>query len=167
MAGLVLLRNFLPADTIFDLRYKTAHNIAGRPLYPADFEAQLQETAAQALALAAKNLQTLGLRLVVWDGYRPQAVQTSLQTINQDERYVAKQSYHCQGVAIDATLADKSGRYLDMGTDLDEFGPKTHVDYADLEWPQMANRANLAAAMLQAGFTSWPYEWWHFNYLAT
>lgn len=151
-------------DSILDVRYATADNIAGRKLYerPA---VKLLPAAAQALAGAADVLHRKRLRLVLWDGYRPEAVQQILRSIVQNDQYVLLESNHCKGRAIDLTLAYQDGTYLDMGTGFDDFSPRAHLDATDITQVQRQNRELLAAAMTGAGFTPWPYEWWHFDYL--
>lgn len=160
---LVLLRPLLP-DAIFDLRYASPRNIVGRPLY-SELDAELEEEAAQQLVLVADLLRKQSLRLVIWDAFRSLDVQRQLLAVNSDEKYVLEESNHCKGLAVDVTLADERGRLLDMGTDHDDFTPKAHSDATDLTDEQFANRQALTATMQQAGFSQWPYEWWHFDFV--
>jgi D-alanyl-D-alanine dipeptidase len=157
------LANHVP-DVIIDLRYATPYNVTGQVLYRPDFHAQLDEAAAQQLERAATALHNQGLRMVVWDAYRPEDVQAKLRAINNDNRYVLEESKHCLGLAIDVTLSTNDGKYLDMGTEHDDFTPRAHVDATDLTGEQAHNRALLRETMEQVGFTQWPYEWWHFDY---
>lgn len=163
---LVDLKPLIP-NAIIDLRYTTTRNITGQALYGKSVKPQLDARAAKQLVKAAKWFHTRGLRLVVWDGYRPPEVQMKLLTANSDHRYVldAEDSYHCRGQAIDITLAHADGTYLDMGTDHDDFTPLAHVDCHGLTPEQSINRQLLMNGMVGAGFAPWPYEWWHFNYL--
>lgn len=162
---LVKLEPLLP-DAIFDLRYATTRNITGKKLYD-HLEAQLDERAAKRLVKANKWFQTRGLRLVIWDSYRTHEAQRKLLAVNSDHRYVleAEDSYQCKGQAVDVTLAYTDGTYLDMGTDHDDFSPLAHVDCRGLTPEQSVNRQLLMNGMVGAGFTPWPYEWWHFNML--
>jgi D-alanyl-D-alanine dipeptidase len=56
-----------------DMRYAGSENFLGRPV-PGYWAAQcwLRREAAEALAAVAKDAETAGLSLVVYDGYRPQ-----------------------------------------------------------------------------------------------
>jgi D-alanyl-D-alanine dipeptidase len=76
-------------------------------------------------------------------------------------------SNHLKGLAVDLTLANYDGTYLDMGTDFDDFSERAHVDSALITPDQQANRKILQTAMEAHGYKPWPYEWWHFDYPAT
>ncbi|GAC1500163.1 MAG: hypothetical protein NVS1B10_03540 [Candidatus Saccharimonadales bacterium] len=66
-------------------------------------------------------------------------------------------------MAVDVTLADQQGNYLDMGTDFDEFSLRAHANYEQLSKDQISNRQLLVDGMISASFRQWPYEWWHFD----
>src|SRR5438105_2059932 len=53
-----------------DIRYATANNFVGRPVYP-EARAFLQRPAAESLVRVHKLLKKEGLGLVIFDGYRP------------------------------------------------------------------------------------------------
>lgn len=160
------LVEILPAipDAIIDLRYATANNITGEVLYK-DLKPQLVKPAVDALVSASTGLRSKGLHMVIWDAYRPLEAQQKLRAANSDDRYVLEVSKHCQGLAIDLTLADNKGVYLDMGTDHDDFTEKAHAGSQVISDEQAANRKLLSDAMEAAGFKQWPYEWWHFDYV--
>lgn len=135
-----------------------------------------------------------GLHFVIWDAWRPFALQEELFRVYTEEliddmhleklppqeqrnavrRYVCEPiedrdcpPVHTTGGAIDLTLADEEGRLLDMGTGFDSFSPATHTAYFE-EHPgnELArdNRRILYEAMTGAGFTNYATEWWHFDY---
>ena len=56
-----------------DIRYATAHNFVGRPVYQ-EARAFLQRPAAEALLRAHRALAAEGYGIVVFDGYRPWSV---------------------------------------------------------------------------------------------
>src|SRR5881296_2115708 len=56
-----------------DVRYATAHNFVGRPVYT-EARAFLQRPAAEALVRAHRALQQEGYGALVFDGYRPWSV---------------------------------------------------------------------------------------------
>jgi D-alanyl-D-alanine dipeptidase len=80
-------------------------------------------------------------------------------------------SPHLSGGAIDLTLLElKSGKELDMGTPFDDCTERAHKDYFNLQneltsaEKEIKERRNLLSlAMNKAGFTSYHYEWWHFD----
>lgn len=78
---------------------------------------------------------------------------------------------HLSGGAIDLTLYDLTHeRPLAMGTEFDDFTPKAHRDYYQnqqvLDSEErliLERRALMCQEMEAAGFTSYAYEWWHFD----
>ena len=159
---LVELLSLIP-DALLDIRYATADNPAGRPLYP--FAAAfLRRSAARKLAVAADGLRRQGLRLVVYDAYRPLSAQRALWEACPDPRYVAnpaRGSAHNRGGAVDLGLADRSGRPLPMPSAYDAFGPEA-AHGAGAPQPR-ANAERLRAALVAAGFEPLAEEWWHYR----
>jgi D-alanyl-D-alanine dipeptidase len=167
-AGLVDVRTVVP-DARIDLRYATANNFVGIPLYPADARCLIHESVAQGLATAADILRRSGKRLVFWDCYRPHDVQVRMFEKVPNPNWVARPTEfarsHESGRSVDVTLAD--GHYgwpLDMGTDFDDFTPRS-LAYATegVTADQQANRAVLRDAMTAGGLTVYSGEWWHFD----
>ncbi|UPT75492.1 MAG: M15 family metallopeptidase [Elusimicrobiota bacterium] len=150
---LVDLRKLIP-DAVLDVRYATADNIAGKPLYPFP-AAYLRRSSAEKLVKAADALRARGLRLVVHDAYRPLSVQKALWAIKPDSNYVAnpaKGSSHNRGGAVDVALADANGKPLPSPSAYDEFGPRARVRVKALD-----------EAMSAAGFEPLASEWWHYR----
>lgn len=80
---------------------------------------------------------------------------------------------HSTGGAVDLTLADATGRPLDMGGAIDaigavsepgHYGAQSAVDPDGMAARWHARRLRLSAAMASAGFAQHPNEWWHFSY---
>ena len=75
---------------------------------------------------------------------------------------------HSSGGAVDLTITDKNGNELDMGTDFDDFSEKAYFSWANNSFEatteQKQNRWLLFNVMKIAGFTHYPYEWWHYDY---
>jgi D-alanyl-D-alanine dipeptidase len=156
----------LAPETILDLRYATANNFLKRRLYP-KARCLLRPAVARALATVAEDLRPQGLRLKVFDCYRPLSVQKQLWAILRDERYVAdpaKGSRHNRGAAVDVTLTDAAGRELTMPTGFDDFSERAHRDFRELPPERIRNRERLEAVMRRHGFEGLPTEWWHFDY---
>jgi len=159
---LVNVQETIP-DVVVDMRYATSENFLRQPLYHSS-RCLLRPAVADRLARVAGRLRGQGLRLVVWDCYRPLRVQRKMWAMVPDERYVAdpeKGSNHNRGAAVDVTLAEPSGRPLQMPTAHDDF---TRAAHADAPAPDVArfNREKLRKAMMAEGFVPLATEWWHF-----
>ncbi|NUB17422.1 D-alanyl-D-alanine dipeptidase, partial [Azospirillum brasilense] len=72
-------------------------------------------------------------------------------------------STHSRGIAVDLTLADGSGRPLDMGTGFDDMTEQSHHGRTDLTTEQQRNRAALLGVMTAAGWRHYSFEWWHYQ----
>ena len=161
-AGLVDVRAVVP-DAVVDLRYTTAGNFVGIPLYPAGARCLVHESLAPGLAMAAAILREGGDALAFWDCYRPHAVQVTMFEHTPDPAWVARPGpyarSHTAGRSVDVTIAG-----ADMGTDFDDFTPRA-LAYATegVSAVAQANRARLRDAMEAGGFTVYPGEWWHFD----
>jgi D-alanyl-D-alanine dipeptidase len=155
-----------------DLRYATRDNFTGVALYPAA-RCLLRRDAAERLARVQRRLQADGFGLLVWDCYRPLAVQERFWALVPDERYVARPqrengrplagSKHNRGAAVDVTLVDAAGRPLAMPSGFDDFSERAHRDAANVKPAARANAARLESAMTAEGFQPLPTEWWHFD----
>ena len=147
------------------LAYATADNITGRPLYE-HARALLHPDAHAALMRAAELASAQGLRLRVYDAYRPAAVQQALWDVLPDPTFVAdprKGSAHTRGVAVDLTLTDTAGVPLDMGTGFDEMTSRSFHARTDIPVASLQNRSLLLGTMAAAGWAHNPREWWHYN----
>jgi D-alanyl-D-alanine dipeptidase len=134
---------------------------------------------------------------LIWDVYRPRAVQAKLFNWMRDEirkkspqltdaenyseatKYMSAPSKvgdaycppHLSGGAIDLTLFDMAdGKPLDMGTEFDDCSERAGSDYfsdklnlcRDEEKIKQCRKI-LRHSMEAVGFTSYQYEWWHFD----
>ncbi|MCB4756550.1 MAG: D-alanyl-D-alanine dipeptidase, partial [Elusimicrobia bacterium] len=161
---LVNIKDLSPAIPV-DLRYATRHNFTGEKLYPSG-DCYLCETVAKRLAAAQNNLEAEGLRLKVWDCYRPLSIQKKLWEKVSDDNFVANPktgSRHNRGASVDVTLVDRRGRELPMPTGFDDFSPRSHRRYSNLPANTLANRLKLESAMRAAGFLPLETEWWHYD----
>ena len=162
---LVLAQAVIP-DLVEDLRYKTADNFLKEKVYPEEARCLLRESVAKRLAKAAEALRAKGLRLKVYDCYRPRAVQWKMWKILPKPGYVAdprRGSNHNRGAAVDLTLVDAEGRELEMPTAFDSFEEAAHHGYQGGTEASRRNRETLRAAMEQAGFKRNRMEWWHYD----
>src|SRR5262245_31422719 len=88
-AGLVDIRTVVP-DAIIDLRYATANNFVGAPMYPADARCLVHESMVQGLTTAAAALRAGDEVLVFWDCYRPHHAQVRMFEAVPDPNWVAR-----------------------------------------------------------------------------
>jgi len=171
-AGLLLLLSCAPSlvdvreripDVFVDMRYAGTDNFLKQPVYNSG-RCLLRPAVADRLARAATLLRGQGLRLLVWDCYRPLRVQRKMWAMVPDERYVAdpaKGSNHNRGAAVDVTLAEPSGRPLPMPTGHDDFTPAARLDAPASDVARF-NRERLRRAMEAVGFAPLATEWWHY-----
>ncbi|TGD84936.1 D-alanyl-D-alanine dipeptidase [Mycolicibacterium sp. CH28] len=165
-AGFVDVRTVVP-DAIIDLRYATADNFVGVPLYPPDARCLVHESMAPGLAKAAESLRAQGEVLVFWDCYRPHDVQVRMFDAVPNPAWVAKPGpyarSHEAGRSVDVTIAEQ-GRLIDMGTDFDDFSSRAKAYATDgVSTAAQANRDRLRAAMADGGLAVYSGEWWHFD----
>ena len=160
-------------DTIIyvDLKYASTDNFAEFQFYPDFAKPMLHKNTAAKLAAANKEFESMGYRLKLFDGYRPQFYQKELKDraleINKSwGPYLAdpvKGSHHNRGVAVDVTLTDLEGRELNMPSGYDHFGVEAHINYNGCTEEQKNNRELLARIMVKHGFRRISNEWWHFD----
>ncbi len=165
-AELIDVRTVDPTIEV-ELRYTTTRNVLRRPLYPANMPALVRPAVAVRLSKAHKDLQLRGLRLKIWDAYRPQAAHDQLWAVSRDHHYVAdpaggRGSLHTWGVAVDATLIDGNGNDVAMPTDFDDFTPAAMLRYIGRDPEIRKHLRILQRAMGAAGFYGLRTEWWHF-----
>ncbi|MBQ4473424.1 MAG: M15 family metallopeptidase [Lachnospiraceae bacterium] len=183
-SGFVVLADFVP-QIVQEIRYHSSYNFIGERIDGYEEPcAILTKEAARALKGVSNELFVQGYRLKVFDAYRPACAvkQFVLWGIeDQDIRmkpyfypelekqelfargYIAKQSSHSRGSAIDLTLLDmKTGKEVDMGSPFDLFSEVSHPDYRGITQEQYENRMTLRNTMLRNGFLPIDCEWWHF-----
>ena len=156
------------ADGIsLDLRYATANNLGGVPIYRRAV-ALLRPEARDRLLAAAGRAAAVGLRLKLFDAFRPLDAQWAFWRVLPDPRFVADPSgeagMHPRGVAVDLTLTDAvNGAELPMGTGFDEMTLRSAHDAMDLDPEAIRNRALLLGIMAATGWEHIASEWWHYQ----
>ncbi len=149
-----------------DIRYATPNNFLHQTVYP-QARCFLRHDAAMAIDAVQKELETIGLGLKIFDGYRPLSVQKKMWQIMPDAHYVAnpaKGSRHNRGMAVDLTLVDAEGDALPMPTGFDSFKKEAHQDYFNLPPEILRNRWILRTVMEKHGFSPIRTEWWHYDF---
>ena len=184
-SGFVLLADYVPG-IVQEIRYYSTFNFVGERIdgYEAP-AALLTVEAARALKAVANEMNVQGYRLKVFDAYRPACAvrhfvlwgiedldlrmkpyfypDLEKQALFQ-QGYIASQSSHSRGSAVDLTLLDmRSGKEVDMGSPFDLFSERSHPDCRAVTDEQYANRMFLQSAMVRNGFQPIDCEWWHFS----
>lgn len=153
------------SDFVYDMKYATEDNFLKAKVYDCA-ECYLRYKTVQALIKANEIFMEKGLRIKLFDCYRPLDIQKRMWAIVSNPEYVAdpaKGSIHNRGGAVDITLVNKRGKELKMGTSFDFFGPEAGHNYEDLSQKVKDNRALLKKIMTENGFNSFDSEWWHYN----
>lgn len=148
-----------------DLRYASAQNFTGEPVYKAA-HCYLHAEAEACLIKAVTLADNLGLHFLLFDAYRPTEAQWALWNHTPDPDFLAdpnKGSPHSRGVAIDLTLCDGNGKELDMGTAFDAFTPLSHHGNLEISGEAQKNRQLLLGIMTTAGWDFYRNEWWHYQ----
>jgi D-alanyl-D-alanine dipeptidase len=152
-------------DVVHEIAYATPNNFTEKPVY-AKPHCYLHIDAANCLQQAISLAKGLGLRLKIFDAYRPPEAQFKLWEHTPDPDFLAhpeRGSPHSRGVAVDLTLIDANGIELDMGTAFDAFTPLSHHRNLEVSSQAQQNRLMLLGIMTLAGFDFYSNEWWHYQ----
>ena len=184
-SGFVLLPDYVPG-IVQEIRYYSTYNFIGDRIdgYEEPI-ALLTKEAARALKAVAGEVNSQGYRLKVFDAYRPACavrhfVLWGIEDLDLRMKpyfypdlekqelfkrgYIAKQSSHSRGSAVDLTLLDmRTGKEVDMGSPFDLFSEVSHPDSDKVSDKQHENRMFLQKAMTRNGFLPIDCEWWHFS----
>ena len=151
---------------VIGLRYGTSDNITGHPIYPPGARCLARESVAIKLQRAQTWLKQFGVRLKIWDAYRPRWAHEILWQSVRNGEFVGNPekggSLHTYGAAVDATLVDRYGRELRMPTDFDNFTAAASMYYRGQDPGVAKNLRILQGAMKIGGFRGMRDEWWHF-----
>lgn len=181
----VVLGDFVPG-IIQEIRYHSTYNFIGERIDGYEEPvALLTIEAARALKGVSNEVNAQGFRLKVFDAYRPASAVKHFVLWGIDDLdlrmkpffypdlekqelfakgYIAKQSSHSRGSAVDLTLLDmKTGKEVDMGSAFDLFSEVSHPDHKGVTQEQYENRMFLQKAMVRNGFQPLSCEWWHFS----
>ncbi len=184
--GFVSITDLCP-EVKAHMSYGTTENFTGEVVagYKAR-KALMAKGPAEALCNVIADARRLGLGIKIFDCYRPAKAVAffqdwakkaennfELKEIYYPEYtreqlfelgYIAKQSSHSKGSAVDLTLFDlETGKDLDMGTHFDYFGELSHTDNLGVTAAQRKNRYVLKGLMEGRGFKNFSQEWWHYS----
>jgi D-alanyl-D-alanine dipeptidase len=174
-------------EPLVDLRDVVGLRLDRRLADPIGAYAHLRRGVVRRL-LAAQNMLSSGLELLVVEGYRPPVLQrryfdayaTELGVTHPDwepsrrhfeaSKFVSPPEVapHGTGGAVDLTLCTNSGVELDLGTPINaspeaSFG-KCYTASADISPEARELRRVLGDALSAAGLVNYPTEWWHWSY---
>ena len=152
-----------------DIRYATARNFLGTPLY-SEARAFLQRPAAEALVRVGRTLAKDGYGLLVHDAYRPWYVTKIFWDATPADKHAfvadpAKGSRHNRGCAVDLTLYTlRDGQPVRMPSLYDEMSERAYPNYEGGDAESRRLRDYLRMQMEAQGFSVYETEWWHFDY---
>ena len=193
-----------------DIRYAGQNNFVGRPLAGYDAaECVVKRNVALLLQSIQQELALQGLSLKMLDCYRPvRAVRDIVAWASDGHEtpaqkrynpafgkadlfrlgYIAEQSGHSTGAAVDLTLVDLKANNsavfdprktyadctapatarvpegsVDMGTGYDCSDVKAHTATKSITSAQRRWREKLVLLMARRGFVNYSKEWWHFS----
>ena len=184
-SGFVVLADHVPG-IVQEIRYYSTYNFVGDRIDGYEEPCALMTIeGARALKGVAHELNVQGLRLKVFDAYRPaNAVKHFVlwgidnldlrmkpyfyPDFDKDELFargfISRQSSHSRGSTVDLTLLDMAtGLELDMGSPFDLFSEVSYPDYRGITDEQYRNRMLLQSTMMHHGFEPIDCEWWHFT----
>ena len=170
----------------WDAKYAIWDNFTGKPVdgYLAN---RIVGTTALCAALerAREKAASLGLGLLLWDGYRPQRAVDRFMAWSQEPEdgrtkqrhypnidrtemfakgYVAAKSGHSRGSTVDLTLYHSdTGELAAMGGDHDLMDAVSHHGAVGITQVEADNRRNLRSIMESCGFRAYECEWWHYS----
>lgn len=151
-----------------DIRYATGNNFTHQAVYPYP-AALVRRPVYEALVRVRNKAAQHGYGLWIWDAYRPYDATVLFWELIGDERYVANPaggSRHNRGCAVDLCLYQlEGGAPLALPTPYDDFTERAHPDAELPAGPALEHRQVLRQWMEEEGFTVYPSEWWHFDFV--
>ena len=183
--GFVLLPRVI-TNAEYDIRYHSTYNFIGDRIDGYKLpRAILTREATLALDKVSNHAFSLGLRLKIFDAYRPQSSvdhfvrwaknpnDTKMKAIFYPDidksqlfplGYISERSSHTRGSTVDLTLVKSdTGDELPMGSEFDFFGERSHTFFEGITDEEHENRLLLRKLMTDGGFSPLDTEWWHFT----
>lgn len=161
----VKIGDYIP-NICIDLRYASTNNFTGQTIYHFS-NPYLRYGTVKKLINVQKELENIGLTLLIWDAFRPVSAQFTLWEICPDSTYVANPyngfSAHSRGNTVDISIVYADGSPVTMPTDFDDFSPLANRDYSDCSAEAAENAQLLEGLMEKHGFRGYYGEWWHYT----
>lgn len=160
----VRVKDYIP-DIIVDVKYATANNFTGEPVY--DFaDAYLRYGTVVKLMKVQDELRQQGLLLKIWDSFRTlDAAQVLYEESggNGFSNPKTSNNSHSRGNTLDVTLVNGQGMELEMPTGHDVFNSYSDRDFSDCTVTAAENAKLLQDIMQKYGFEGLYSEWWQFS----
>lgn len=168
----------------YELGFSTSKHIYGRRMVLDQLKIAIEQLPKEYAFLIWDVYRPRSVQSTLFDWMRGEVrkkfpAYSDQQNIEETRKYIAMPSKvgddycppHLSGGAIDLTLFDSANNQaFDMGTPFDDCSERAHSNYYDnrshlseAETHIKERRLLLKAAMENAGFTSYQYEWWHFD----
>ena len=161
----VKVKDYIP-DIVLELKYANASNFTGTVVYNFT-DAYLRYSTVLKLMDVQAELREQGLRLKIWDAFRPLEAQEKLWYAKPDPNYISNPwsgtNSHSRGNTVDLTLVDAAGKELEMPTGFDDFSSYADRNYSDCTDAAAKNAMLLQEVMEKYGFNGLQTEWWHFT----
>lgn len=144
----------------------------------------LRQSVAKALLVAVKEFNDRGFTLHVKSAYRSltdqknrfearyQSIKAQNPRLKQAEIIERANTYtagipalaaHTGGAAVDVVLTGPDGRLLDFGAPYRHGDIESITDFPELSKQVKLNRQLLKEVMEAAGFSNYPFEYWHYS----
>lgn len=158
---------FYSPDIFHDVDLATTANQFGEKVYTS-YNVLLQKEVYDALSTAQEEFKLDGYYIKIYDAYRPLRYQKILYNLSGDSKFFNNSeagSNHNRGAALDMTLVDVNGKELEMPTSVHEYSQSAYRDNVNISATAATNLEYMTSIMLSCGFSTYSYEWWHFNYI--
>ena len=155
----------LSNEFVIEMKYATEDNFTRKKVYPISL-CVMQLGTARKLIKANEEFLKMGLRIKIWDAYRPLSVQKLMYDIVPNDDFVANPynggSIHNSGFAVDITLVDMNGEEIEMPSGFDDFSEKASRNNTAMNEVAAKNLSILTDVMIKNGFVTIDSEWWHY-----
>lgn len=162
---LVPIIKYIP-DAVIDLKYATTDNFTGQVIYSSN-EALLCYGTIKKLMKVQEILHGKGMRMLIWDAYRPYEAQKRLWEVCPDPVFVADPrnglTSHSFGNTVDIGLVSEDGSLIEMPSEFDDFSERANRDYSNIPPEAASNAMLLEHIMTECGFEGYYNEWWHYS----
>lgn len=161
----------LDSGFIIELKYATEDNFTEQKVY-ASGECYIDIDTGRRLINARNLAKSAGYQMKIWDAFRPVSAQQRFWDLLPDNDFVAYppdmatlkefKNSHMNGQCVDVTLTDMAGNDIPMPSHFDDFTKKARLDCVETVGETRKNAEFLRSIMIEAGFSPYDGEWWHF-----
>ena len=155
-----------------NLVYATADNFVGSAVYPSNMPLLIENGVWDKLIKVNNELMQYGKRIVIYDGYRPRAVQKIFWDTYyeehgfHDETLVAnpkkRGTHNIKINAVDIFIENIDGSPIELPSDFDDFDGRANIHYNNCSEEAKSNRKLLIETAKKYGLIVNDDEWWHY-----